>query len=74
MKDELQACQTRMVVLATKDKSLNEMFSNLKNNSSEEVKKYLEISQKMTNVKLSLLKSERNEINMKEKVEYMDKV
>jgi len=49
-------------------------MNSLKNNSSEEVKRYTEVAQRLIETKLKVMQSERSEQNMKEKVDYMDKV
>jgi hypothetical protein len=56
-------------VLKAKDKQINELINNLRANSTEEVRKYIDVAQNLSKVKLNLLQSERSEMNMKEKVE-----
>jgi len=72
--DKINEFKTRLDGLLMKEKQLNEVFKQLKNNTNIDSQRYLEVSHKLTELKLKLHQSERSELNMKEKVEYMDKV
>jgi hypothetical protein len=74
LKDHLAQANLKVEVSQARDRQLTELITNVKNNASEEIKRYVELGQKLTETKLRVMQAERSESNMREKVEYMDKV
>lgn len=74
LKDNLAQANLKNEVSSARDRQLTELINNVKANSSEEIKRYVELGQKLTDTKLRVMQAERSESNMREKVEYMDKV
>lgn len=74
LKDNLGKIQIKHDVANEKNKHLNDLLTALKNNAPEEIKRYVELSQKLSETKLKVMQADRSESNMREKVEYMDKV
>jgi len=74
LKDHLAQANLKVEISQARDRQLTELITNVKNNASEEIKRYVELGQKLTETKLRVMQAERSESNMREKVEYMDKV
>lgn len=69
LKDEFGKLQVKCEVAQEKARHANEALAALKNNAPEEVKRYVELGQKLSETKLRVMQAERSEANMREKVE-----
>jgi len=69
LKDNFSQIKVKFEIAQEKIRHLNDALTTLKNNSPEDVKRYVELGQKLSETKLKVMQAERSESNMREKVE-----